>query len=595
MQTRLLKLRWRRRIKKGQKQVGELGSQAEQQIEENLLGRFDRLLPVRRFVIGWLGLMALLIVAMVAQNLNLNNYYQTLRTVPGGIYSEGILGRFTNANPIFATSDADASVSRLIFAGLFNYNENGRLTGDLATSYSVDERGSTYTVHLRPNLTWQDGQPLTSADVVYTYQLIQNPDVQSPLQSSWQGVEVSAPDPNTVVFKLPGGLAAFPYNMTNGIVPKHLLEKIQPIDMRSAEFNTVKPVGAGPFMWQAIQVKGDGNPAHSQERIGLLPFKNYQGGEPKLQRFVVSVYADKQQLIDAFAGNQLYAAEGLTDVPVQVKHLSRVEVHNVPLRAATMVFFKTSEGVLADENVRQALVKGANVPKIIKRLDYPARRVREPILIGQVGYDPSFTEANYNLKAAKDQLESAGWKAGKDGIRRKDNQKLVFSLTTADTAEYHAVAGEIKKEWQQLGVGLNVEYLDANEFENALKTHSYNSILYGISIGVDPDVFVYWDSSQADIRSANRLNFSEYKNSTADSSLESGRTRSDPALRVIKYKPFLQAWQHDAPALGLYQPRFLYLTNGPLNGLDDDLPITSPTERFSNVQNWEIREAKVTN
>ena len=65
------------------------------------------------------------------------------------------------------------------------------------------------------------------------------------------------------------------------------------------------------------------------------------------------------------------------------------------------------------------------------------------------------------------------------------------------------------------------------------------------------DVYVYWGSNQQ------AVNFSEYKSAAADESLEAGRTRSNSALRVIKYEPFLQAWQQDAPALGLYQPRFI--------------------------------------
>jgi ABC-type transport system substrate-binding protein len=104
---------------------------------------------------------------------------------------------------------------------------------------------------------------------------------------------------------------------------------------------------------------------------------------------------------------------------------------------------------------------------------------------------------------------------------------------------------------------------------------------------------VYWDSSQADVRSGNRLNLSEYRNDTADTALESGRTRLDPTLRIIKYRPFLKVWREDAPAVGLYQPRLLYVTNGAVAGLDDTA-ITVPADRFANVGNWEIRQAKVT-
>ena len=149
------------------------------------------------------------------------------------------------------------------------------------------------------------------------------------------------------------------------------------------------------------------------------------------------------------------------------------------------------------------------------------------------------------------------------------------------------------KEWRAVGVDVPVILQDSNDFQSTLSGHDYDALLYGVSIGVDPDVFVYWDSSQADVRAAQRLNFSEYTSTTADIALEAGRTRLDPTLRIIKYKPFLQTWQVDAPALGLYQPRLLYVTHGPLFGLTDHA-INSNADRFNNVQNWEIRQARVT-
>lgn len=594
MRTRLIKLRFRRHLRKGQRQVEDLGTQAEEHIDQHLLGRFDRLFPVRRFVAAWLGLVLLLIAGLVAQNLALSSHYQSLKFVPGGIYNEGVLGHFTNANPIYATSDADATVSRLIFAGLFTYNSSGNLKGDLASDYSVDAKGNTYTVHLKPGLTWQDGQPLTSEDVLFTYQLIQNPDVKSPLQSSWQGIEVSTPDPRTVVFKLPGILASFPYSMTNGIVPKHLLSEIKPADMRTADFNTIKPVGAGPFAWKAIEVGGNGDPKHSQEKIELQPFLDYALGEPKLQKFVVQIYADQEELVAALDNNQLTGVEGLTEIPAAISDNNGINRNSMTLRAANMVFFKTTNGILSDTNVRKALVQAANVPDIMRNLDYQTPKVREPILIGQVAYDRSLVQSGYDLKAAKATLDTAGWIKGSDTARTKADQQLQFTLTAANTREHHMVTNKLKKQWEEIGVRLNVQFLDPADFQNALANHSYEAILYGIAIGPDPDVFVYWDSSQADIRSANRLNLSEYKNATADTALEAGRTRLDPALRTIKYKPFLQVWQADNPALGLYQPRLLYLTSGQVNGLTDQ-PINNATDRFINVHNWQTRQAKVTN
>jgi peptide/nickel transport system substrate-binding protein len=594
MQTRLIRLRFRRRLRKGQRQVEDLGVQAEQQLDQHLLKRFGRLVPIRRFVLGWVGLLLLLIGALVVQNITLSAYYQTLQTVPGGLYNEGVRGRFTNANPMYATSDADATVSRLIFAGLLTYDRQGKLTGDLASDYSVDSHGTGYTVHLKPNLKWQDGRPLTSADVVFTYQLIQNPDAQSPLLGSWQGIEVSAPDARTVVFRLPGILASFPYNLTSGIVPKHLLAGVPAADLRSVDFNTVRPVGAGPFAWQGIQVKGGSDPKAAQQQIGLTPFAGYNGGRPKLQKFTVKVFASEKQLIQAFADNQLTAVEGLNDVPRELQNKSSVIRRSLPLRAATMVFFKTSSGILADQTVRHSLVQATDTGGIIKRLGYPSRAVREPFLAGQPGYDPAYAQPGFDLKAARSALDAAGWTTGSDGLRHKDGQPLSFTLTAANTPEYRMVAGQLQRQWYDAGAKLNVRFLEPADFQNSLTYHDYDALLNGISIGPDPDVFVYWDSSQADIRSANRLNLSEYKNAAADEALKAGRTRLDPAVRAVKYKPFLQAWQQDSPAVGLYQPRLLYLTNGRVSGLDDHA-LNTPIDRFSNVHHWQIREAKVTN
>lgn len=594
MQLRFIRLRFRRRLRKGQRQVEDLGAQAEQHIERHLFKRFGRLAPIRRFLFGWVGLMVLLIGGLVFQNLALSGYYQTLSPVPGGIYTEGVRGRFTTANPIYATSDADMTVSRLIFSGLFTYNQQGDLVGDLASGYSVDPRGATYTVHLKPNLTWQDGQPLTSDDVVFTYQTIENPDAQSPLESSWKGVTVTAPDTRTVVFKLPDALTSFPYNLTNGILPKHLLAGVPPSDLRSADFNTVHPVGAGPFAWEAIQVTGNGDPGKTDEQVALTPFDHYQAGPPKLQKFVVQVFPTEDQLAKALVSGRLTAAEGLSQVPDSVKANQSVQVHYLPLRAANMVFFKTSSGVLADKQVRQVLVQAADVQRIIAGLRYPTRAVREPLLPGQTGFDPALAQASFNPGAARNLLASDGWQPGKDGVRAKAGQRLSFTLSAANTPEARFVTGELQHDWQAVGADVHVQLQSGGDFQSTLAYHSYDAVLYGISIGPDPDVFVYWDSSQADIRSANRLNLSEWKNPTADTALEAGRTRLDPALRVIKYKPFLQAWQQDAPALGLYEPRLLYLTHGPVAGLNDQ-GLNTATDRLDNVSNWEIRQAKVTN
>jgi hypothetical protein len=95
------------------------------------------------------------------------------------------------------------------------------------------------------------------------------------------------------------------------------------------------------------------------------------------------------------------------------------------------------------------------------------------------------------------------------------------------------------------------------------------------------------------VRSSNRLNFSEYASPAADAALEAGRTRLNNQLRAIKYRAFLQAWQKDTPALGLYQPRLLYVSHIPVYGLEEH-QINADADRFDNVSSWMIHVGWVT-
>lgn len=591
MIARAFKLRFRRSMRMQKRQVEALGQQAEQQLERNFFRRLERLADVRRFVATWLVLLVLLGGCVAAQMRGLNGFFQDNRPVAGGTYNEGILGAFTNANPLYATNPVDITVSRLLFAGLFTYDQDNNLVGDLATGYSVDARGTTYTVQLKPGLTWHDGKPLTASDVVFTYQTIQNPDAQSPLNASWQGIKITATNDRTITFVLPNILAAFPYSLTNGIVPEHILQDQQASSLRSLPFNTSQPVGAGPFKMAVLEVRG-GNVENRQEYIGLEPFAGYNGGKPKLDRFVVRSFRDKDAMITSFKEQEINAMAGLTEMPEGLT-TENSQVYNMPLTAAVMTFFKVSEGVLSDTQVRQALVRAADVPTVIDNLDYPTQPVRAPLLQNQVGYSPSYVQAPYNLAEAQSLLDKQGWVTGKQGVRIKDGKPLRFTLTVQEGTEYAKVALTLKQQWRLAGVDITVETLSNTDFQSALAGHNYEALLYGISIGKDPDVYVYWDSAHADVRSgSNRLNFSEYKSTTADAALQAGRTRIDANLRGVKYQPFLQAWQNDAPALALYQPRFLYITHNEVDGLAEHA-INADAERLTNVHNWMIRRAGV--
>ncbi len=202
--------------------------------------------PARRVTFLWLTSVALVGLVSFLQLRSLRTFYMQLAGEPGGTYTEGITGSITTINPILADSGANSDASRLVFSGLTRYNHNAKLEGDVAKSWTVSADGRTYTFVLNPNVAWQDGQPLTSADMAFTVDRIQNPDTRSPMASAWQGVEVATPDAATVVITLPVRYDAFLNSTTVGILPQHILKDIPAADLRISDFNQA-PIGTGPF------------------------------------------------------------------------------------------------------------------------------------------------------------------------------------------------------------------------------------------------------------------------------------------------------------------------------------------------------------
>lgn len=578
-----------KKIKHRQQNAVEFGYQADDTLERLLIKRFSRLQSVKRFIGLWVALFVLLFLSTFFQFRGLTKQYQVLKPVPGGLYNEGIIGTFTNANPLYATGAADTAISHLVFSGLFKYDNKNQLVGDLAQSWQAGAGANKYLVNLKHDVKWHDGSPFTADDVVFTYKTIQNIEAQSSLYSSWQGISVSKVNDYMVSFDLPNPLSAFPYSLTNGIVPSHLLSKVPPQELRSAPFNTA-PIGTGPFVWRFVDVSGSGS-EDRQQHVTLAANKSYFQGRPKLDGISIITFADEKHLVDAFKKKQLNAMSGLDALPEGMARDNGVHAYITPLSSEVMAFFNNSHPGLDDVKVRQALISGVDRSAISKLTFSPSQLADSPFLKNQLAYNKSITQLAYNLDSANQQLDQAGWVKDTLGFRSKAGQPLSFTLLTRDTADYSNTATYLQRQWQKIGVRIKVEYLPSDELQPRIANHDYDILLYGISIGVDPDVYAYWDSSQASITSQGHLNLSEYKSTAADQALEFGRTRADPTLRVVKYQAFLTAWKNDAPALALYQPNYTYITRGPVFNFERR-STNSAADRFYNVEDWMIRQKR---
>lgn len=562
-------------------------------MERHFIRRLVSLVLVKRFIFGWLALLSLLIVAVAMQTLALNSYYKEKGAVSGGVYREGIIGTFKNANPIYASGTIDSSVSRLVFSGLLKYDNNHNLVGDLAKRWEIDKSEKRYTLYLRDDIKWHDGQPFTAEDVVFTVQTIQNSDSESFLRAGWKEVKARAKGDNAVVFELPSIYGAFVHSLTVGILPKHVLGNVPPAQLRSNNFNNIEPVGTGPFELDAVEVMGEGADERTV-RVGLTAYDGYHFGKPNISRLVIRTFLDDKTLIEAYSEHEVDAMVGLSALPEELRDDRTTIDYGIPLTAEVMVFFRTSNDILNDMAVRRALVLAANRAEIIRAIDYPLLPADSPLLtLHKSNFGQKLRQQTNMPQEAAKILDKSGWKLNpKTGVRAKKGRPLSIRLHAQATDELSIVGKQLQQQWKNLGVDVKVILQDSDDIQTTTSLHSYDAMLSTISIGPDPDVFAYWHSSQADVRSPTRLNLSEYRSQEADQALELGRARTVPEIRATKYEPFLKTWIADAPALALYQPRFLYVVRSPLYNFNVRSAV-SAADRFNGVNNWMVREALI--
>lgn len=574
-------------IKKKKKRFFQVGSEAGQHVDKHLINRLQNLAMSWRFIASWLLLGVLMVWVLAIQTRSLTTHYTQIIPRSGGTYIEGVIGPLTNMNPIYATTAADQAVSRLIFSGLMRLDEQNQLVGDLASTVQVDDKASIYTITLKDNLRWHDGASLTAQDVVFTVQTIQNPSARSPLRRSLEGVAVEAVDAQTVKFTLPASFSPFPNILTFGILPKHLLEQYSPSQLRSAPFNGSQPIGAGPFKFQRI-VNIDGIDLEERElKVQLTANDDYHLGAPRLDNFTFWVAPNAERLSQIFNDGQLSGAVDLSLEQLDTDSL-QIKEHVFSQTSGVFLFFRNSSTLLADAALRRALTQSIDVTNILSKFESPVQQLHGPLLHEQIDYTDNEKQLAYDQSSAIQQLDTLGWIQGPDGIRTKDGQRLSFLITTqAGVGYYQQVVESLKDQFKLVGVEIQADYRDLEGFsESVLKEHVYEDMLvYGINIGIDPDIYAYWHSSQADRNSTIRLNLSEYSSDAADEALEAGRSRVEKDIRISKYRDFLSIWKNDAPAIALYRPTFNYYTLENVRGPEGEV-LESPAERFRDVHLW---------
>ncbi|MDP3710215.1 MAG: peptide ABC transporter substrate-binding protein [bacterium] len=541
-------------------------------------------------------MLGLLLVAMIisGSGLFIRLYAGLTKPVPGigGSYTEGFTKEPRTINPIYSSQDTDRDISRLVFSRLFYYDHTGELKPDLAEKYEMSKDGKNYKVILRSGVKWHDGKPLTAGDIVFTIQTIQNPQYKSVLRANWLGVQVEKIDDKTVNFSLRVPYTHFAENLTLGIIPKHLWEKIPPEQALLHELN-LKPVGSGPYRFNKLKQDKNG----SVLSYKLSRNSRYYRNGPYLGEINFIFFKSEEEIIAALHKNLIDGFGPLSKKYLENFDQQKVSVFSLGMPRIFGLFFNQKENeILKEKAVREAIAYAINKKDLADKATSGGAVVADsPLPFGSKSSAQNLY--SYNPETAKQILEKAQWLAPDSGGTRvkkpkgkKELQQLKFKLVTSDWPDLIRTAEIIQKNLKDVGIEITIESRPLSELEQlVIKPREFEILLFGQVYGFEADPFSFWHSSQ--IKDPG-LNVSLYSNKKADKIMEDLRKLNDPAVRNKKYEDLASILKGDLPAVFLYNQLYIYLLPANLRGVDLGR-ISLPSDRFNEISKWYVDTERV--
>ncbi|UCF87839.1 MAG: peptide-binding protein [bacterium] len=452
-------------------------------------------------------------------------------------------------NPITATDAYESVINGYIYESLLQLdNETLELVPRLAESWEVSEDKLQFTFTLKEGLHWQDGKPLTTEDILYTFDRVKDPLVDAPhLRSYYKDLKkVEALDDKTVRFTY-----AFPYfkalDMIGGlsILPRHIFGSSE-----GQEFNAHpsgrEPVGSGPYRF----VKWE-----TGKEIVLERYPDYWGKKHYLDRIVFKIITDTTVALQVLKKQEMDFM-GLT--PIQWVRQTDSERFNsnfdklrYPSLGYSYVGWNLRKPMFADRKVRRALTMLLDRQEFVENIWYGLGRVVSGnFFIDTPEYDKSILPLPYDPEGALKLLEEAGWTDHDgDGIIDKDGTPFRFEFTYSSGSTTGEQLGTILKEsLKKVGIEMTIRQLEWALFTQLLDDRAFDAVTLGWSLPVLADPYQVWHSSQAERGS----NFVGFVNGEADRIIEEARSEFDREKRSAMYRRFHRILHEEQPYTFLF-------------------------------------------
>lgn len=463
----------------------------------------------------------------------------------------------TGFNPFVAGNGADGDISSLQYRALVNV-ANSQFQGDLATKWQISPDATTYTFDLGTT-DWSDGQPVTSADVVYSFESYADPATKSTFAGNLGEVQgyadfaagkaktisgMTAPDDHTVVLKLSAPDSAFLSDLTSlRIVPKHVFGSVKRSTFTGNQMFREPKVGDGPYMFSRWV---------TDDEIEFVP-------DPKstLPHPLAHVYA--QYLTTDVARAQLDTGEidiaqlAATDVAGAEKD-SKLTVLKRPGTGVLSLYTALNTGKLADARVRQAILYAIDRKAIVQKVLAGNGTVPQTMLFTPAWAVPNdLTQYNYDPAKAKRLLAQAGWKASTE----------VDLDIVPGTADRDTVMNIVQGELKAVGMNAKLKQLQPAQLTDLVADSKFDLLL--TSLGLVPSEP---GSFNQRFTCKGGLNISKYCNPKLDKLLQAAVATTDQSKRAGLYAQAQKILNNDQPAIPLYVADNVWATTKRVHGFD---------------------------
>ncbi|WP_067928811.1 ABC transporter substrate-binding protein [Alicyclobacillus shizuokensis] len=484
------------------------------------------------------------------------------RPVGAGTLTYGSLTDITTLNPVYITDAVSQGAATLVYAPLYDFNRQGRLTvepWDLAAApLEISQDGRTYTVKLKSNARWSDGKPVTADDLIFTIETLRNPKVGSPARTEFDKVKsLQKVDAHTVRITLDRVYAPFGDYLAEVMpIPEHVLKGVPASQLQKAAFgrDPSQTVSDGPWRWKAWKTK---------QYLEFDRSPNYWGPQPHIKKIVYKIYATENALTEALMRGDVDMDAAIPwDQLGTVRQSGNVRVLAKPGPQYESIAFNFDASnfpgdfdPFADPTTRQAIYYVLDRKAMVKSILRGDGAVINSPFLSNMWYDvdDQATQFAYNPAKAKRLLRAAGWKLGPDGVLEKDGHPFRFELQyNAGDTRRAQTAAMVKRELQAVGIQVKLRAIDFSDWVTRnLKPGKFQAVLLAWSLDTpDPDQESVFSSKYFPPYGDN---MGWYKNPHTDKLWTAGNETVNEQDRKRVYGEIAKDFSDNPPYVFLYQ------------------------------------------